>query len=415
MSIRLLIIEDSEIDYRIFQSIIAKLNSDEGKPLYTLDWAATISEAYQAIKKNEHDLYFIDFLLDDGTGVELIQSVQQAGFFGPFVILTAHDDRQYFTQSLKAGTFDYLLKGEITPSRLNRTIATALQRQRNAQDAMRIRQQKKMEALGQLAGGIAHELNNILQPIMLHAENIEDESEDDYIRKEAASITQSVEMAAKIIDDILTFAHKNTDGAGDRKPFYPLCHDVLRMSKEVTPKSFRINILDSDELDQYKEKKEEVGNFALIDRTNLMRIFTNLTTNAAQATDYSGQLDIDVLPPQNGPLKQHEDHFFFKGKQDKLFAIIKFSDNGPGIPNSLKEKIFEPFFTTKNVGEGTGLGLSMVYAIIENAGGIILVEDANKTSQNDAACGTTFTIYLPIFKESELPLSAAEKITASAA
>lgn len=405
MSIRLLIIEDSEIDYHIFRSVVDRLNSDEGKPLYILEWAATIQEADIAIRKSVHDLYFVDFLLDEGTGVELIQSAQQAGFFGPFIILTAHDDRQYFSQSLKAGTYDYLLKGEITPSRLNRTIATALQRQRNAQDALRLRQQKKMEALGQLAGGIAHELNNILQPIMLHAENIEDEAQDSYLQHEAAAITQSVEMAAQIIDDILTFAHKNSDDVSERQPFYPLCQEVLRMSQDIIPKSFRISI---NEDNNFNFNERSICNYALIDRTNLMRVFTNLITNAAQATNYSGQLNISLRPPQKGSLTRHKDHIFFEGKDDKFFAALTFADNGPGIPNEVKDKIFEPFYTTKQIGEGTGLGLSMVYTIMDNAGGIIFVDDTDSSCErNDSKTGACFTLYFPLFAESEIPLGSA--------
>ena len=230
-----------------------------------------------------------------------------------------------------------------------------------------------MAAIGQLAGGVAHELNNPLTGVLIYAKRLFKKVDDSTLRDNAALrdfpeslrlINEAALRCKDITDSLLTFSRQ----AG--LEFAPLdvnevIENTLTLIKSQL-KSYRITLVQEWQPDL----PPVVGN-----ANQLQQVFTNLIINAQQAMPDRGELTIVT------------------SCVDGQFVRVRFSDTGCGIPEENLDRIFEPFFTTRPVGQGTGLGLSVSYGIIEAHGGFIEVE-------SKVGVGSTFTVRLPVGKAS---------------
>ncbi len=237
-----------------------------------------------------------------------------------------------------------------------------------------LRQSQKMEAVGTLAGGIAHDFNNILGAILGYGELAQQHSAGHPdLRRYLDNVMHAAGRAKALVDRILGFSRS---GLGERVPVNIQCviEETLELLQASLPEGIRL------------VSRLEAGNAAVIgDPTHLHQVAMNLCTNALHAMAQDGVLTVilervELVEPQalsRGSLSPGP------------YARLTVSDTGTGIPSELLERIFDPFFTTKNVGEGTGLGLSLVHGIVTDLGGVIDV-----TTQ--VAAGTDFRIWLPI-------------------
>ena len=225
-----------------------------------------------------------------------------------------------------------------------------------------------MAALGKLAAGVAHEINNPLMIITQAAGWIKDVMEDENpaqmkgyndIIKSASMIEQNTDRAKTITHRLLGFARK-VDPTTESIPLNPIVEQVIGfLQNEAMFRNISIN------------KAFAGGNLRITtDIGQLQQVLLNVIDNAIDAAPNNGVVTITT------------------GKDDKN-AFITIADNGPGIPDELLANIFDPFFTTKVTGEGTGLGLSICYSIMENLGGSI---DAH----NVEGGGAEFTVRLPL-------------------
>ncbi len=236
-----------------------------------------------------------------------------------------------------------------------------------------LRQSQKMEAIGTLAGGIAHDFNNILSTMqgftwLLLADKDEGSDDRDYLNE----IYTAGERAAGLIQQILTFSRTDNQ---EKKPLKisPLVKEALRFMRATIPRTVEIR-------QDIPDSKTVQAN-----ATQIHQIMINLCTNALHAMkDKHGVLSVSLEQLDRGVKHELSDEF-----PDQEFIKINVSDTGYGIPDDIKNRIFEPFFTTKEVGEGTGLGLSVVHGIVKNHNGRIVV-----SSQPNK--GTTFSIFLPV-------------------
>jgi PAS domain S-box-containing protein len=243
-----------------------------------------------------------------------------------------------------------------------------------------LRQAHKMEALGTLAGGIAHDFNNMLAAIIGNAEIALDEIFDEEIRSSLNSILSASERGADLIRQILAFSRK-TERA--RNPF-----DMIRLLNE-TFKLLRSTIPKYIEMILNVTAAEAVVN---ADPTEIQQVVMNLANNAAYAMrEEGGTMTVSLA---NRTLLQ--DHLLPDREMEPGdYVVVTVADTGTGMTVDVAERIFDPFFTTKGVGEGTGMGLAVVYGIVKKLRGGIAVETA-------PGKGSTFSVFLPRVCREEL-------------
>jgi len=244
-----------------------------------------------------------------------------------------------------------------------------------------LRQSQKMEAIGTLAGGIAHDFNNILGAILGYGELAHQHSpEGSPLRRYLDNVMHAAERAQILIERILGFSRS---GLGDRAPVNVqfVIEETLELLEASMPAGIRL------------ESRIESGNSAVIgDATYLHQVAMNLCTNAVQAMEQGGTLCV-ILES----VEVNESRALSRGSlQPGSYVRLSVSDTGVGIAPAVLERMFDPFFTTKGVGQGTGLGLSLVHGIVRDLGGSIDV--TSKTGE-----GTTFEIWLPVAGETAMP------------
>jgi CheY-like chemotaxis protein len=238
-----------------------------------------------------------------------------------------------------------------------------------------------MEAIGTLAGGIAHDFNNILGAILGYGElALQHSTAQSELRRYLDNIMHATERAKLLVERILGFSRS---GLGDRVPVNveSVVTEALELLQASLPTGIRLH------------SRIDAGNAAVIgDATYLHQVAMNLCTNAVQAMELGGVLSIvleraevtDAVTLARGSLACGP------------YVRLMVSDTGTGIPPAVLERMFDPFFTTKDVGEGTGLGLSLVDGIVTDLGGAI---DITTT----VGVGTRFEIWLPVAGETAAP------------
>jgi signal transduction histidine kinase/ActR/RegA family two-component response regulator len=246
-----------------------------------------------------------------------------------------------------------------------------------------LRQSQKMEAIGTLAGGIAHDFNNVLGAILGYGElAVQQSAENSDLRRYLDNVMNAAERAKLLVERILGFSRR---GLGDRVLFNAeaVVNETLGLLAASLPAGIRL------------ESRLDAGDAGVSgDPTDLHQVTMNLCTNAIQAMAGGGELGVtlerrDVRDPKSlarGSLAPGE------------YVRLCVTDTGGGIPAALLDRIFDPFFTTKSVGEGTGLGLSLVHGIVIDLGGAIEVSSAVDR-------GTRFEIWLPVAGETAVAVA----------
>ena len=233
---------------------------------------------------------------------------------------------------------------------------------------------EKLASIGQLAAGVAHEINNPLGTILLYASMLKDDVENIAIDKSSVDdikmIIEETNRCKGIVSNLLNFARQR-ELKLEKENIVQLINDIIKTSK-LNPQYQNVNINFNSELE---------NDFIQIDSDQLKQVLVNLITNALESLEYSVQKEVNI----------------------KLYEInnnlnIEIKDSGCGIDNSNLNKLFVPFFTTKKIGKGTGLGLAISY-------GIVKMHKGNLKVNSELGIGSTFTIQLPIPYETifELP------------
>jgi len=234
-------------------------------------------------------------------------------------------------------------------------------------------QAQKMEAIGQLAGGIAHDFNNILTAIIGYGKLLEEMKQEDPSNIYVTQILNSAQKAAKLTQGLLTFSRKQIIN-----PEPVNVNEIVKGVENLLGRLIGDNISFSIIL-------SEEDLIVVADAIQIEQILMNLVTNARDAMPEGGTVTVktEMVRFDSEFIKKHG-----YGRQGQ-YALISIEDTGQGMDEKTKTRIFEPFFTTKEVGRGTGLGLSMVYGIVQQHNGDVFV-------YSEPGRGTTFKIYLPI-------------------
>ena len=250
-----------------------------------------------------------------------------------------------------------------------------------------VRHYQKLQTIGALAGGIVHEFNNLLTPIMGYSEFLKQQlgPENEYY-EDIDEIYKAGGRAKEIVDQILPFSRRETDSTQyNVVNLNAVIWDALKMVRMLLPSSVRLVVK------PYSGPINIYGS-----ATQIHQVLLNLCTNAYQAMEATGgtltvatrRVFQDQLPEQYHPVAEGE------------FVRLEVSDTGCGIPPEMLSRIFDPFFTTKAAGDGTGLGLSVVQNILISHGGFIEAESA-------VGRGSRFLVYLPV--TSQLPAAVAQE------
>jgi signal transduction histidine kinase/CheY-like chemotaxis protein len=260
-------------------------------------------------------------------------------------------------------------------------------REREREELQRqLQRAAKMEAIGRLAGGIAHDFNNILGAILGYGELAQKNvGEGGAARRQIDQVMQAGARGKGLVERILAFSRS---GVGERVPVH------VQQVVEETLELLEASLLPPVRL----ERKLDAGDAAVIgDATQLHQVAMNLCTNALQAMEHGGVLGVvlDRVTVAQRRLLLHGT--LLPGP----YVRLSVSDTGSGIPAAVLERMFDPFFTTKGVGDGTGLGLSLVHGIVADFGGAIDVTTR-------AGAGTTFTVWLPSSGETQRLLAEPE-------
>jgi signal transduction histidine kinase len=238
---------------------------------------------------------------------------------------------------------------------------------------MQLRQAQKMEAIGQLAGGVAHDFNNILAVILMQAGLMKTEEDvTETSKKFADEIARAAERAANLTRQLLLFSRQQAMQTSD----FDLNETVTNMTKMLQ------RILGEDVHMQFRLSPVPLPVHA--DAGMMDQILLNLTVNARDAMPAGGQLVIETSAVEFDEITATQSAQARPGS----FACISVTDNGSGIPADILPRIFEPFYTTKDVGKGSGLGLATVFGILQQHQGWINV-------YTEIGQGTTFRVYLP--------------------
>lgn len=235
----------------------------------------------------------------------------------------------------------------------------------------RLRAQRQ-ECIGNLAGGIAHDLNNILQPISIALDMFRGRLADNESQEVLGMLDSNVRRATELVRQILTF----TSGVRQERQtveVHSLFGEVANFVRQAFPKAIELRVSVEDKLPSI-----------LGDQTQMEQVVLNLCVNARDAMREGGQLRLEAVA--------FEVDANFAARQPLAkpgrYVRLSVSDTGPGIPRQIRKKIFEPFFTTKGPEKGTGLGLATVLGIIRRHGGFLTLE-------TEEGCGSSFHVFLP--------------------
>jgi len=223
------------------------------------------------------------------------------------------------------------------------------------------REREKLEALGRLAGGLSHELNNLLQPIVSYADLLGSRlrSSDTETAEQLAAILECAQAAGNIARSVLNFSRRAAADAA-AAPARERIGDAIRFARRLLPTTITLTIEEADDPDAH----------CAVDGTELIQVVGNLFKNAADAMGGNGEIRVRAVRCGNE-------------------LVLTIADDGPGMAPEIAARAFEPFFTTKPAGRGTGLGLSAVWGLVQGWGGRISL-------QTSPGNGARFVIELPL-------------------
>jgi signal transduction histidine kinase len=384
-----LAIDDDDVD---LESLHRNLKACQG---YTFSFNGYRSWelGLDALAERPFDVIFLDFFLGNTTGTDLLQELRERGDMRPVIMLTGRGDEETAAESMRFGASDYIAKSRLSPDVLIRAIETARReyhlRMENAYLEQELRAARHLEAIGTLAGGVAHDFNNFLAGILASAELAQTYEPESRVMQELSRITGIVKNASDVIRRLLQFnKFYASNGEIGSINVHEAIRDTFQILEHSCPKSIQMHLGYESGPPPYI-----VGSSA-----KMHQILLNLCVNAIEAMGNEGRLTVGV----GRVTLDRVDATDHPGVPAGSHVIVTVSDTGPGIPDDVRERMFDPFFTTKNLGsqKGTGLGLSTVWDCVRDMKGTIRVHSR-------PSHGTVFRVYLP---ESDAPpLAPAER------
>jgi len=368
--LHILHLEDDPNDAALVQSTLA----DEGIACTTTR-VETHNDFVEALERGGIDLILSDFSLPKFDGLSATEIVRIQWPDIPLIFVSGTLGEERAIDSLKSGATDYVLKERL--ARLAPAVRRAMHEVEDRAERQRLEAQfieaQKMDVIGQLAGGVAHDFNNILAVIMGYDDLIaSDLDPDSPLRKYTREIKLATERAAGLTRQLLVFSRKQTV-----QPVVldlnAVVNDLEQMLRRLIDEYIEVSIVPGEHIGCIKADAGYVG-----------QVLMNLVVNARDAMPNGGKLTIETS-------KVTLDEAYalaHPGTTPGDYVMLGVSDTGTGMTDEVKKRLFEAFFTTKSLGKGTGLGLATCQSIVQQSGGHI-------SFYSEVGLGTTFKIYFP--------------------
>jgi signal transduction histidine kinase len=340
---------------------------------------STLREYRRTIEASAPDIVLMDLNLPDGRAVEVLtHPVEEAAF--PVLVMTAFGNQQIVVEVMKAGALDYVVKSPEAFSMLPRIVDSALREWALLRDRKQLEQKllqaQKMEAVGRLAGGVAHDFNNILSIVVMNvAELSQCKNLTPAQADEVNDIALAAERGSSLTSQLLAFSRTQVIQMG-ALDLNEMLAGITKMLRRLIGEDIVLN-------------SRPFPGHAVVwaDRGMIEQILLNLVINSRDAMPEGGRLDLelDCVIVDKATATAHT-------VKAGDFVCLTVRDTGCGIAPEHLPHLFEPFYTTKDVGKGTGLGLATVYGIVEQHHGWVEIE-------SQPGQGTVCHVYLPKLTE----------------
>ncbi len=378
---KLVIVDDEPVILQILGVVF-----EEGP--WQVTTCANGTEAMEAMRKQGVDILLTDKNLPDVNGLELLRAAKEINDLAEVIVITAYANLETALTALELDAFDYVLKPLNNVFEIRKKVERAADKQKIAEENRQLLadlaeknaalkaaleearalqdeliQSEKLAGIGTLASGIAHEVSSPLFGIMGLAEAIAEEESLEDARKYGGEIVEYSKAIREIVVDLSSYSRASTSEYLTTVSLGQVVEDAVRLVER------------SSDCDGVVCEVAVDPNLTVNARTTeIQQVFVNLVKNAVEAarerhTQGGGQVDVEM-------------------GRDAAGVFARVTDNGSGIPEDARKQVFDPFFTTKAPGEGTGLGLNIVYRIVTKYRGSVVVE---KSSQE----GTAFLLRFP--------------------
>jgi signal transduction histidine kinase len=381
--LKILHLEDNPQDAEIVRTLLKEENLG-----VTMHRVASREEFEQALEQRNWDIIISDFAMPGYNGMKALSLAREKLPDVAFILFSGTIGEETAVQSLKLGASDYILKQR--PARLASAVRNVIEqmaeRERRESAELELKkseQQKKqieeqflrvqrMESIGSLVGGVAHDLNNALVPVFMGISILRSEQLSAQSRQILQTMESSVKRGAEMLKQVLTFA-RGVEGKQTTIKVEMLLREMEKIMKDLFPKFINARV-------KFASGLWTVSGYA----TQLHQVLMNLCINARDAMPNGGQITImaENILLDESEARMHPD------AAPGRYLRLSVCDTGSGMNPETVQRIFEPFFTTKAPGKGTGLGLSTSLNIVKNHGGFIAVK-------SQLGQGTEFHIYLP--------------------
>jgi signal transduction histidine kinase len=383
--LRVLVVEDSEDDTLLLLVELKRAGYDT-----TWERVDTPEAMGAALERQTWDIVISDYAMPQFSMPAALKMLQDRGLDIPFVIVSGAIGEEAAVAAMRAGARDYIMKGNLarlTPVIERELAESELRRERRQMEEETLRMGLQLQlagrlaAVGELAAGVAHELNNPLAAIQAFAQFLAENSTlDETTRRDVQTIYKEAQRASRITGNLLSFARRHKP----EKESISI-NEIVARSLELHAYQMKVN-----NIEVMVDADPEIP-MTMADSQQIHQVFVNLIRNAEQAmTEAHGRGTLRVETQAIGDMIR-----------------ISFGDDGPGIPEDNLKGVFDPFFTTKGVGKGTGLGLSICYGIVQEHGGSLYVRSASGE-------GATFVVELPIVSEGNLAPIQADSLNRAA-